>query len=499
MRFRGFFVARSMCRTFGWLILAGVMFIVAAGESWARMPEPKRITAPVPATIKLAKSSGPALVGEITRWTRAELTLKLKAGTEQVVAWRDILPRQAYDIRRKLIDQKNALEWLDLGALMLAVDADEQANQAFAQAVKLDDTARSLVTICRSAYGRRADPQKALYDAVAEAEKPKEDEKAPKPNEPGKPAAPGGGPKEAPPGGSPPPAQTPSTAKGAPSLFIPSMSDADRALAIDELKQRTDTWFKKYGFRMRLTETSRWMFYSTLGEAEVRNWISWLDAVYETTAWAIGLAADANIYHGKCTVFIFGEEKQYVDFASDIFKKDVEDQESLEVRAFTLDDSVYLMGFKGTLEGQSRGFLMGQLVESVLIRTQIAASLSAPMVRAFGKFIVYESPLNIPGADQPWQRAKVYLQRGLDPVPSLLADDGPKDQREFDFPALAHMFVRGLWKMDPARFREWCARMSAGAKWDAALGQAYRSDLPKVVQEFRRDLLSEPAYRPVMK
>lgn len=498
MRFRGFVGARSMCRAFGWLILASAMCSATASETWARMPEPKRITAPVPATIKLAKSSGPAMVGEITRWTRAELTLKLKDGTEQVVAWRDILPRQAYDIRRRLIDQKNALEWLDLGALMLAVDDDELANQAFAQALKLDDTARSLVAICRSAYGRRADPQQALYDAVAEAEKPKEEEKAPKPSEPVKPLAPGSGPKDAP-GGSPPPAQTPSTGKGAPSLFIPRMSDADRALAIDELKQRTDAWFKKYGFRMRLTESGRWMFYSTLGEAEVRNWISWLDAVYETTAWAIGLPADANIYHGKCTVFIFGEEKQYVDFASDIFGKDVEDDDSFEVSSFTLDDSVYLMGFKGTLEGQSRGFLMGQVVESVLIRTRIAASLSAPMARVFGDFIVFESPLNIAGADQSWQRAKVYLQRGLDPVPSLLADDGPKDQKEFDFPSLAHMFVRGLWQMGPARFREWCARMSTGVRWNVALEQAYRADLPKIVQEFRRSLLSEPSYRPVIK
>ncbi len=493
MRFRGFVGARSMCRAFGWLILASAMCFAVVSETWARMPEPKRITAPVPATIKLAKSSGPAMVGEITRWTRAELTLKLKDGTEQVVAWRDIIPQQAYELRRRVFDSKSAEEWLDLGALMLALNARALSDQAFAQAVKLDAAAAAaLAEHAKSAAKRGEDPQAALYeqydrreaDRQAEEEVKRSKEKA---DDAGK--ADPGSPKPGPGGETAPPDDS-QAEKGAKPW--PAVSAEEQAAAMSGLRQRIDAAFQKHGVRLRTKESEHFILYSVMGDADTKRVLGLLETTYSTMDSLLSFNAEGSLFLGKCVVFVFAERDAFVEFELDFFRNPrgkMAGGYCHYVGAFPM-----LNFYRGPDEQFFLRTLVHEATHAVMYRFRTPARLPAWANEGLADFIAGQIGTTSNHTSEAWQHAKSFAMQNKDPMTVVRQSYEQGTWPNDDSYPLSHMMTRYLVKRDQSAYKAWIEDVKAGTDWEDAMASRFGSPPASVMAEFSKDMRSERSF-----
>lgn len=492
MRFRGLVNARSTVRVFGWLILAGAMWFGAAGESWARMPEPKGMTSPIRATIKLAKSSGPALTGEITHWTRAELTLKLKDGTEQAVSWRDILPQQAYDIRRRLIEQKDAMEWLDLGALMLAVDARGLSDQAFAQAVKLDSSAAALAEHAKSAAKRGEDPQAALYEQYdrREADRRAEEEvkrAKEKMDDAGKPDP--GSPKPGPGDETAPPDDSQAERGAKPWPAVPA---EEQSAAMSGLRERIDAAFQRHGVRLRTRESEHFILYSVMGDADTKRVLGLLETTYSTMDALLSFNTEGSLFLGKCVVFVFAERDAFIEFELDFFRNPrgkMAGGYCHYIGAFPM-----LNFYRGPDEQFFLRTLVHEATHAVMYRFRTPAQLPAWANEGLADFIAGQIGTTSNHTSEAWQHAKSFAMQNKDPMTVVRQSYEKGTWPSDDSYPLSHMMTRYLVKRDQSAYKAWIEDVKTGAGWEDAMASRFGVPPASVMAEFSKDMRAERSF-----
>lgn len=480
---------RSRTRAgFAALALAVVVVMPMVGRrSPAQLRDPPDPPRPVPAALRPA-ATAEMLSGDLVSWNRASFTMKLKGGGERSVAWRDIAPQQAYDLRRRLIATGDATEWLDLGALMLAADAASLAERAFAIALKADERARPLVVTCRAAKQRGADPQEALNQALLEAKddaQPRKNSAAPPP--PGKPdpGSKDGDGEEPPEPGRGGRAVTP----------WPTPSPAEANEILRAWQSRIDESFRKHGVRMRTQESAHFVLYSILGGSDVKRILDLLELTYTTAGGMLGFDPKTNLFLGKTVVFVFPERSAWAEFERDHYGNPNTDG----FGGFCHFDGplASLCFYRSKDEPLFLLTLAHEAVHAIAHRVKSPANLPTWANEGLADFLAAQV---FPRANKPseqWQQARTFAQQKQNDLSKLIR----RNYRDGSWPGddgmgypVSHMLTRYLVKRDEAAYRAWFADVKEGKSWREALEARYGAKVEALLAAFRSDIQQERVY-----
>jgi hypothetical protein len=89
------------------------------------------------------------------------------------------------------------------------------------------------------------------------------------------------------------------------------MTDAERALAITELKTFAQDTSKKLQRPLVIHETKYFLFASDLQQAEAIAWANLLDRMYNQLSTMFGVTRGENIWRGKAIVLVFSRADDY--------------------------------------------------------------------------------------------------------------------------------------------------------------------------------------------
>ena len=90
------------------------------------------------------RASNDKLAGNVTEWDNDGPVIHV-GKEDRSVKWTDLTPASAFNLRSRLIDRKNANDWLALGEMAWQMGLKDQARGAFASATRLDPTIKPRV------------------------------------------------------------------------------------------------------------------------------------------------------------------------------------------------------------------------------------------------------------------------------------------------------------------------------------------------------------------
>lgn len=471
------------------LILVAACAIASVAGGGYVSPPP--VLNPIAVSLKLVDTNE-VVSGKLTRWDREELSLRAAGDAERSIRWRNLLPQQAYEVRRRVFDAKSAEEWLDLGALMLALKARGLSDQAFAQAVKLDAAAAALAEHAKSAAKRGEDPQAALYeeydrreaDRQAEEEAKRAKEKA---DDAGK--ADPGSPKPGPGGETAPPDDS-QAEKGAKPW--PAVSAEEQAAAMSGLRQRIDAAFQKHGVRLRTKESEHFILYSVMGDADTKRVLGLLETTYSTMDSLLSFNAEGSLFLGKCVVFVFAERDAFVEFELDFFRNPrgkMAGGYCHYVGAFPM-----LNFYRGPDEQFFLRTLVHEATHAVMYRFRTPARLPAWANEGLADFIAGQIGTTSNHTSEAWQHAKSFAMQNKDPMTVVRQSYEQGTWPNDDSYPLSHMMTRYLVKRDQSAYKAWIEDVKAGGDWEDAMASRFGSPPSSVMAEFSKDMRAERAF-----
>jgi hypothetical protein len=485
-------LARAVMNRFGRLLVLAAACAIASAAGGGYV-SPPRVVNPIAVSLKLVDTNE-VVSGKLTRWDREELSLRAAGDAERSIRWRNLLPQQAYEVRRRVFDSKSAEEWLDLGALMLAMNARALSEQAFAQAVKLDAAAGALAEHAKSAAKRGEDPQAALYEQYdrREADRQAEEEaKRAKENmdDAGKPDPRPGSPTPGPGGGTAPPDDS-QAEKGAKPW--PAVSAEEQAAAMSGLRQRIDAAFLKHGVRLRTKESEHFILYSVMGDADTKRVLGLLETTYGTMDSLLGFNIDGSLFLGKCVVFVFAERDAFVEFELDFFRNPrgkMAGGYCHYIGAFPM-----LNFYRGPDEQFFLRTLVHEATHAVMYRFRTPAELPAWANEGLADFIAGQIGTTSNHTSEAWQHAKSFAMQNKDPMTVVRQSYEQGTWPNDDSYPMSHMMTRYLVKRDQAAYKAWIEDVKAGTDWEDAMASRFGAPPASVMAEFSKDMRAERAF-----
>lgn len=485
------------------LIVGLVIWSWAASSAFGQRAEPQPLVLPVPATFKLtAEGGGERLSGKVVRWTRASIMLRADGAAEdREIAWTAVDTRAAYDLRRKLMNQKDVVEWLDLAALMLYTGSETLAHQAFTKAESMESSAQTVAARLRSAKAKGQDPREELDRVLAEAAardaKRAEPSNAPPPTsprdgeEPNRPSP--GGTERAPADGKAAPDDR-RAARGAKPWPMPTPEE--RAEFIAESKAGFADVMKRLGHRLRLIESERWLLYHPVSDAEAGRWLARLDDAYEVMASVLGFDPGINIFHGKCAVFVQSDRNQFIEFELDMFENTNAARAGGICHMLTPDPIMCF--FVGTDPQSFIEVLTHEATHAIMYRHRTPARIPTWANEGLADFIAGQITPNTNEPQTHWQHTLSFLRQKKDPLAITRQEYRDGSWPTSDSYPLSHMMVRYLVKTNTAGLSAWINDIKSGAEWSEAFQARFGKPLPDVIRDFTNDLLRERSYTKVV-
>lgn len=196
--------------------------------------------------------------------------------------WASMPADTAELICRQIIDPGNAAELAKAGLILTTVPGGTaRAEQMFHRAVQLDAAMGPLIDEALDLYREHRDAFEAFH---AEASR-----------------LPGS-----------------FDARG-PAPRWPDLTDADRARITEALKAQVEAKLDELGLGLEPLETDYWVMYSDLAGHDRQKWLRQLDQMYDRVLSMFDVPAGTNIWHGKCIVFVFADDRDYREFYSAFF------------------------------------------------------------------------------------------------------------------------------------------------------------------------------------
>jgi hypothetical protein len=92
--------------------------------------------------------NGETIQGNVTAWDSDGFTIHQDQDrpNDRTVKWDDVSPASAFALRARLIDQKSATDWLDLGEMGWKMNLKDRARFAFSNARRIDPTIQQRIT-----------------------------------------------------------------------------------------------------------------------------------------------------------------------------------------------------------------------------------------------------------------------------------------------------------------------------------------------------------------
>src|SRR5690349_3160239 len=111
------------------ILIAFVIFLAVAARG-------ATVDKPMYAEVFL-KSTNEKVAGNVTAWDASGATLHIGA-KDRTVNWPEMTPTSAFVLRQRLIDKKDASDWLALGTMGWQMGLKDQAKAALLTAARID-------------------------------------------------------------------------------------------------------------------------------------------------------------------------------------------------------------------------------------------------------------------------------------------------------------------------------------------------------------------------
>ena len=452
------------------LSAVALIALLAAGAAWAVDVSP-------PTSVRLTVTTGPkpeAVTGELVAYDDDSLTLVVD-GQRQDFAYADLTPNSAFIARYRVVDEKDARSWLELGRFGRAVGAGRQSEQALLKAVSLD------ASLSAEAEAIRSDPAGTLRPPPPEMP---DDPPATQPAEA----------VEGPAGmGLPAPRNVPPVGPRATGNSVnkyPPVDAGQARLAVEEARREALGVIQRFGVSLRTFETPHFVVFTDWAPVDDRFLADSLEFAYTLLCREFDVPYQENVFVGKLPVYMFHSHDDFLAYA-----RLVDGNED----------------FRETVAGYYRGRSdgMGKLVMSKPSRTddvglEVARKMwSRTLTHEFAHAFIarYRSNAFIPRwlneglaevvAEQIYPRPRAMetaLQRAREgPSIAPLFDDAQMPPA--DLYPVAMTLVQALHREDPRRFGLLIDHIKNGEDAEQALMAIYGVNYAGLEQAWREMML----------
>lgn len=309
------------------LALAGASAAAAAdADAPAPAESSPRVQLDKPLSIQVARLDKTLLIGELLGFDTAGFDYRGRDGDGAAVAWSELAPRDVFLLHVRLLDREgDPRKWLELGRMLSVREGGaEYADRALTHAARVDSQLQEEVDAIRTPQvvapprANAADADPRISDVTAPG--------------PGVPAA-GTTATYRPGAATPLSRRPPRTASPATPTTTPTPEPSDplagkvwghleqmeHEIAVARLKAKgADA--QTIAPSLRLYETDYFLFYTDLGPAEARKWVSLLDRMYNRLLVMFDIPKGTNIWHGKALVFVFAKDEDFRAFEAEKYE-----------------------------------------------------------------------------------------------------------------------------------------------------------------------------------
>ena len=267
----------------GWLVAAGPP--PAAAADAVKLDKPIRV-----ATVAADKSK---VAGRIASYDASGFELLDDKGVAKTVKWSSLPPAKVMEVYTLLLPKGTAQQWIEAGQVIYHLEGGKDvAEKAFARALRMDSRVKAAV-----------DDAKKAPPAMAAAA--------------GGGGAGGGDDKEL----IGEAGKVLNRDEVLKKLWGPQ-SEEDQAKAVAELKEFVVKHPKLKDESLKLYETKYFLFFSDLKQDEAKKWAGLLDRMYDKLAELFAVPKGANIWRGKCLIFVFARAADYHAHESSTYRVD---------------------------------------------------------------------------------------------------------------------------------------------------------------------------------
>jgi hypothetical protein len=421
-------------------MLLAVLAGVAAGRSAAAQGS---LEAPLSVRIKMA--DGRTVSQTLRSWDGDGFE-----GQDGRVLWADVAGADVNRTLRKLIDEADAKQWMLLGrALYSTEDGGRLGEAALRHALRRDGS-------LQEAAGRaRAEGEEARRVATERRFRS---------------VLPGGG-------------------KASTIPAWPIATDAERAEALQEMKDFTEGALRSVNARWTPLETEYWMIYSDLDRRETAELGRRMDRMYLKVADMFALPKGLNLFHGKGVCIVSGDEARYRAIEMAAFDQMV--PPGCIGLCHMVGPKVIVNAWRSPNDDQFMATLVHEATHGIMHRYGTPARLPLWAEEGYAEFVAARSFDSSPVDRTRGDQGRRFIQEGNATLPFLASDgvDGQWPGPRAEGYAVGYLAVCLMIDQRGTAFGEWVKDVKAGVPWETALKSRFGCDargLASIVEDWHR-------------
>ncbi|MGC4033718.1 MAG: hypothetical protein QM754_18695 [Tepidisphaeraceae bacterium] len=237
--------------------------------------------------VKSTTGRATPLRGSLVKFDEQNVTLKV--GTdERTLAWTDLTPATAYQLKSKTIDRSRAADWLALGKFGWSIGAKDPARSALQTAVKIDATLKPdadavLASPAGSAVAatasQPADGKNLIRDSVATTKPAGSDDDT---------------------------------------IKFKTATPEEAAEAMARNRKQADSVEKTIGVKLAEFQTDHFVVFTDWDPREYDFLKTNLEGAYRVVANQFNMSPKDNVFVGKLPVYMLAKYRDFEAFAKDI-------------------------------------------------------------------------------------------------------------------------------------------------------------------------------------
>lgn len=444
-----------------------VGFALAAALSLgATTARAERVTLDRPARLPsgVQKVDKTRLAGRVTAFDESGFDLMDAKGATQTVAWDDLTPQSAYDLRQTLIaaaypkdTSGRANAYVELGQSMTGREGGAAlADRAFKVALRLDPSLKGEIEKVKQTPATRRAGEAAMAEGRSKSE-------------------PAGGAAAGRAAGAP---SGPEVVGAVQARFWGKLSDEEQAAHVKLLKAFADEAARKLNRPLQLRETQFFLFYSDLSPTEAQNWAGLLDRMYARLADLFGVPKGANVWRGKALIFVFQQAADYHRFQSVVHNTNSAGTDGM-CHAFG-DGTVHIAFYRQPNDLDFAHVLVHESVHGFLHRYRSPVHIVSWANEGLAEVIATELVPRNGRAQQARVNAKAFMMRNGNSLGGML--ESPRIEA-WQYP-VAQALCEYMIQQSKRNYVDFINGMKDGLAWKEALETKYKAGPERLVPAF---------------
>ena len=423
-------------------VMTGLVGLAGLGPLPVALPGPL----PEPLQVRFKLADGVQVAGMMTAWDAQGFD-----GSFGRREWVDLIANDVWKLYRRVMDDQDAGHWVDLGGVLLLSDGGgSRAEQAFAWALRLDQTVTEAVDAARhradEVHRQREELQRAIEAERLNTRSPE---------------------------------AGPWRADVWPVLTMDEQQAARLAMANESQQIARDATLPPNPI-----ETDYFLFYSDMPRLQAARWALMLDKTYDEISRLVGLGDGRNIFWGKAAVLVFKDQDRFRLVEAETFGQLV----PLKVMGMChpVGPKVFISCYRAADDDELAATLVRETVHGYFHRFGTPKRLPAWANEGLAEYIVGASVKADP-VDDALRRSALQFIRGGGNVQALLdlnyLDDSWPGPNEIGR-AVGFLLIELMIRENQAGFGSWVRVVKRGDDWEQALRERYGVGRNRLVGAF---------------